>query len=54
MRENAHRPNYKLSIVTAGITYLHREKFRSAMMVKYSEPITLRTVNDDGSPSSDM
>lgn len=39
--ELAEDPNFKLSIAPVGLTYTHREKFRSSVLLDYGKPIVI-------------
>lgn len=41
MQRNAGNPDFKLTLLTCSITYLHREAFRSDVLVRFNEPIEL-------------
>lgn len=41
LRRNKHNPDFKLVLLTCSITYLHREAFRSDVLVSFNPPIEL-------------
>lgn len=41
LQRNAAKPDFKLTLLTCSITYLHREAFRSDVLVRFNEPIEL-------------
>ncbi len=41
LQRNASNPDFKLTLLTCSITYLHREAFRSDVLVRFNEPIEL-------------
>jgi len=42
LTRNKSNPDFELTIVTCSVTYLHREMFRSSLLVSFNPPITLR------------
>eukprot|EP01029_Cantina_marsupialis_P027589 TRINITY_DN773063_c0_g1_i1.p1 TRINITY_DN773063_c0_g1~~TRINITY_DN773063_c0_g1_i1.p1 ORF type:complete len:536 (-),score=170.77 TRINITY_DN773063_c0_g1_i1:599-2206(-) len=41
IRLNMDRPGYKINIVPCGLTYMHREKWRTAALIQLGEPIVV-------------
>ena len=41
LQRNSDNPDFKLTLLTCSITYLHREAFRSDVLVRFNDPIEL-------------
>lgn len=43
LRRNADNPDFELTLLTCSITYLHRQNFRSDVLVSFNPPIKINT-----------